>query len=40
MKFFGDIVKVLGFISVLAILISCLGLLGMATYYGDAHQRI
>ena len=30
--FFGDIVKVLGFISVLAILISCLGLLGMATY--------
>ena len=30
--FFGDIVKVLGFISILAILISCLGLLGMATY--------
>lgn len=29
---FGDIVKVLGFISFLAILISCLGLLGMATY--------
>jgi putative ABC transport system permease protein len=30
--FFGDIVKVLGFVSLLAILISCLGLLGMATY--------
>ena len=30
--FFGDIVKVLGFIAILAILISCLGLLGMATY--------
>jgi putative ABC transport system permease protein len=29
---FGDIVKILGFISSLAILISCLGLLGMATY--------
>jgi putative ABC transport system permease protein len=29
---FGDIVKVLGFISFLTILISCLGLLGMATY--------
>lgn len=29
---FGDIVKVLTFISFLAILISCLGLLGMATY--------
>lgn len=29
---FGDLVKVIGFISVLAILISCLGLLGMATY--------
>lgn len=29
---FGDIVKVLGVIAFLAILISCLGLLGMATY--------
>jgi putative ABC transport system permease protein len=29
---FGDLVEVLGFISFLAILISCLGLLGMATY--------
>jgi putative ABC transport system permease protein len=29
---FGDLVNVLGFISFLAILISCLGLLGMATY--------
>lgn len=29
---FGDIVKVLTFVSFLAILISCLGLLGMATY--------
>ncbi|RAW00417.1 ABC transporter permease [Pseudochryseolinea flava] len=29
---FGDLVKVLGFISFLAIMISCLGLLGMATY--------
>ena len=30
--FFGDLVSVLGVISFLAILISCLGLLGMATY--------
>jgi putative ABC transport system permease protein len=30
--FFGDIVKVVGVIATLAILISCLGLLGMATY--------
>lgn len=29
---FGDLLKVLGFVSFLAILISCLGLLGMATY--------
>ncbi|HNH61050.1 MAG TPA: ABC transporter permease, partial [Cyclobacteriaceae bacterium] len=29
---FGTMVKVLGFISMLAIIISCLGLLGMATY--------
>ncbi len=29
---FGDIVKILGVVSFLAILISCLGLLGMATY--------
>ncbi|MCI0751881.1 MAG: ABC transporter permease [Flammeovirgaceae bacterium] len=30
--FFGDVVNVLGVISFLAIVISCLGLLGMATY--------
>jgi putative ABC transport system permease protein len=30
--FFGDLVSILGTISFLAILISCLGLLGMATY--------
>jgi putative ABC transport system permease protein len=30
--FFGDIVKVLGVVSLLAILISCLGLVGRATY--------
>lgn len=30
--FFGDIVKVVGVVAGLAILISCLGLLGMATY--------
>jgi putative ABC transport system permease protein len=30
--FFGDLVSILGVISFLAILISCLGLLGMATY--------
>lgn len=29
---FGTLVKVLGFVSTLAIIISCLGLLGMATY--------
>jgi putative ABC transport system permease protein len=30
--FFGDIVKVVGVVAFLAIMISCLGLLGMATY--------
>ncbi|MBI3481928.1 MAG: ABC transporter permease [Bacteroidetes bacterium] len=30
--FFGDLVSILGVISILAVLISCLGLLGMATY--------
>lgn len=37
--FFGDIVSVLGFISVLAILISCLGLLGMATYSTETRVK-
>jgi putative ABC transport system permease protein len=30
--FFGDLVKVVGVVAFLAIMISCLGLLGMATY--------
>ncbi len=37
--FLGDIVKVIGFISVLAILISCLGLLGMATYSTETRMK-
>jgi putative ABC transport system permease protein len=37
--FFGDVIKVIGFISVLAILISCLGLLGMAAYTTETRLR-
>jgi putative ABC transport system permease protein len=37
--FLGDIVKVIGFISLLAILISCLGLLGMATYSTETRMK-
>ncbi len=36
---FGDLVRVLGFISFLAILISCLGLLGMATYATETRMK-
>lgn len=36
---FGDAVKVLGFISFLAIVISCLGLLGMATYATETRMK-
>jgi putative ABC transport system permease protein len=36
---FGDIVSVLGTISILAILISCLGLLGMATYATESRIK-
>jgi putative ABC transport system permease protein len=36
---FGDLVKVLGFISFLAIFISCLGLLGMATYATETRVK-
>jgi putative ABC transport system permease protein len=36
---FGDIVNVLGVISFLAILISCLGLLGMATYTIETRMK-
>ena len=36
---FGDIVKILGVISFLAILISCLGLLGMATYSTETRMK-
>jgi putative ABC transport system permease protein len=36
---FGDLVEVLGFISFLAILISCLGLLGMATYATETRLK-
>jgi putative ABC transport system permease protein len=36
---FGDIVSVLGMISILAILISCLGLLGMATYATESRIK-
>lgn len=36
---FGDLVTVLGFVSTLAILISCLGLLGMATYATETRVK-
>lgn len=36
---FGDAVKVLGFIAFLAIFISCLGLLGMATYATESRVK-
>ena len=36
---FGDLVNVLGVISFLAILISCLGLLGMATYATETRKK-
>ncbi len=36
---FGDLTKVLAFVSFLAILISCLGLLGMATYATETRLR-
>jgi putative ABC transport system permease protein len=36
---FGDLVSVLGFVSFLAILISCLGLLGMATYATETRMK-
>ena len=37
--FFGDLVSILGIISFLAILISCLGLLGMATYTTETRTK-
>lgn len=37
--FFGDLVKILTFISILAILISCMGLLGMATYATETRMK-
>ena len=37
--FFGDIVSLLGAIAILAILISCLGLLGMATYATETRMK-
>lgn len=37
--FFGDLVSILGVISVLAIVISCLGLLGMATYTTETRVK-
>lgn len=36
---FGDIVNVVGGISMLAIIISCLGLLGMATYTTETRTK-
>jgi len=37
--FFGDLLKILSFISILAILISCMGLLGMATYATEIRTK-
>jgi putative ABC transport system permease protein len=36
---FGDLVSILGFISFFAILLSCLGLLGMATYAMESRMK-
>ena len=36
---FGDIVNILGVIASLAIMISCLGLLGMATYTIETRMK-
>jgi putative ABC transport system permease protein len=36
---FGDVVNILGFIAALAIMISCLGLLGMATYSIETRMK-
>ncbi len=36
---FGTLVKVLGFVAILAIIISCLGLLGMATYNIETRKK-
>jgi putative ABC transport system permease protein len=36
---FGDLVNVLSFVSMLAILLSCLGLLGMATYATETRMK-
>jgi putative ABC transport system permease protein len=36
---FGTLIKVLGFIALLAIIISCLGLLGMATYTIETRKK-
>src|SRR5688500_1140601 len=36
---FGDIVKILGVVSFLAILISCLGLLAIATYTTETRMK-
>jgi putative ABC transport system permease protein len=36
---FGTVAKVLGFISIIAVLISCLGLLGMATYTIESRKK-
>ena len=37
--FFEDVIKVIGFISVMAILISCMGLLGMAAYTTETRLK-
>jgi putative ABC transport system permease protein len=36
---FGTLIKVLGFVATLAIIISCLGLLGMATYTIETRKK-
>jgi putative ABC transport system permease protein len=36
---FGTLVKVLGFVATLAVIISCLGLLGMATYTIESRRK-
>lgn len=38
-KWFGDIVSVIGFITVLAVVISCLGLLGIAVYSSERRAK-
>ena len=38
-KWFGDLVAIIGFIAILAVIISCLGLLGMVVYTSERRKK-